>query len=95
MKYKNEDLKNLYKKFTKELNLIKNSDLLEKFRVNFLGRHGKIVELMKRLKEMSFEEKRVFGPELNHLKEKISSEFEKKRKNYRKSNKKLSLNILT
>lgn len=43
-------------------------DDLEAARVAFLGRKGKIATLMTKIKALSVEEKRVFGPLLNELK---------------------------
>lgn len=45
-----------------------NSHDLEKVRVHFLGRQGKIAALMGKLKTLSSDEKRLFGPQLNALK---------------------------
>jgi len=52
---------------------------LEQVRVEFLGRHGKIIVLMGQLKTLDADEKRVFGPKLNQLK-KTSEQAYKNRK---------------
>lgn len=50
-------------------------EALEATRVKFLGRKGKIAELMPLLKKLSQEEKRVFGPALNTLKQHSEAAF--------------------
>ncbi len=54
-----------------ELALAQTHDLeaLEQLRISFIGRTGSITELMGYLKNLSIEEKRVAGPQLNELKE--------------------------
>jgi len=52
---------------------------LEQVRIEFLGRHGKIVALMSQLKSLDTDAKRIFGPKLNELK-KASEQAYKNRK---------------
>lgn len=47
---------------------VKTEEELEKVRIDFLGRKGKIAEIMGHLKEMNIEDKRTCGPLVNHLK---------------------------
>ena len=42
---------------------------LEQIRIDFLGRNGTITQLFKQLKDLPVEEKKVFGPQLNTLKQ--------------------------
>jgi len=51
-------------------------DSLEALRVAFLGRKGKIADLMDRLKILPLEEKKVIGPMLNQLKTEITEKIE-------------------
>ncbi len=41
---------------------------LEQIRITYLGRHGKITQLMNHLKELTADEKKIVGPLLNELK---------------------------
>lgn len=52
---------------------------LEAARVEFLGRKGKVAELMPRLTTLSLEEKRTVGPAMNELKAHLETLFEAKR----------------
>lgn len=52
---------------------------LEQLRVSFLGRSGKITELMDLLKQATLEQKREFGPLLNELKQVLSVAFNEKK----------------
>ncbi|HEX2977916.1 MAG TPA: phenylalanine--tRNA ligase subunit alpha [Candidatus Babeliales bacterium] len=61
--------------FSQALSAAKDSSALETVRINFLGRKGKISELMDALKTLSIEEKRTFGPLLNELKQWAENSF--------------------
>jgi len=54
-------------------------EMLEAARVEFLGRKGKVAELMPQLASLSLEDKRVVGPAMNELKARLESLFETKR----------------
>lgn len=69
----------LMKSLSQELNIIKNEltsaiatitdeNSLESVRVAFLGRKGKIADLMEQLKSLPVEEKKIVGPLLNQFK---------------------------
>src|SRR5579872_6290393 len=64
----NTTIKALYERFLSELKNATDEQALEQIRVAFLGRSGHLTELMKQLKDLSMEEKRVVGPQLNQLK---------------------------
>jgi len=51
------------------LDAAKTESSLEKIRIEFLGRNGKLAALMAELKNLPVEEKRVYGPALNELKQ--------------------------
>lgn len=63
------------------LSSIQSREELESFRQAFLGKKGKLTELMTRLKDMSADERKVFGAQVNQLKrtleEGIQSQTEK------------------
>jgi len=54
-------------------------DELERVRVAFLGRKGKVTKLMSQMKNLSIEEKRVFGPQLNQVKTNSEQLYHKKK----------------
>ncbi len=55
---------------------VKNEHMLEQIRIDFLGRKGKIADLMHQLKQLSVEEKRTLGPLLNDLKQFAQQAYE-------------------
>ena len=64
------------------ISLVKATDknALEVLRINFLGRKGKVADLMELLKTLSLEEKKIVGPVLNQLKTEIQTALEIKEK---------------
>ncbi len=60
----------------KELKHAATLDALEAIRVAYLGRKGKVTELMGELKTFSIEEKRTLGPLLNALKQTLHQAYE-------------------
>ncbi|NPA38873.1 MAG: phenylalanine--tRNA ligase subunit alpha [Thermodesulfobacteria bacterium] len=59
---------------------VKDLKELQELKVKFLGKKGQITGLLKRLKELSIEEKRRFGKELNVLKDKVEELLKAKEK---------------
>ena len=62
------EIKKIEDSWREQLAIATNEELLEQFRIDFLGRHGKIALLMDQLKTLSVEEKKQAGPLLNQLK---------------------------
>lgn len=58
----------LREKFEAELAKIENSAELESIRVQYLGKKGSVTDLLKGMKALSAEEKKVFGQKVNELK---------------------------
>lgn len=58
---------------------------LEHVRVTFLGRHGKLTDLMKQLRGLSTDDKRVVGPQLNQLKTRMQEVYDQKEQQLLKS----------
>ncbi len=54
-------------------------EALEAFRIEFLGRKGKIADLMPKLASLSLEDKRAAGPAMNELKATVECLFESKK----------------
>lgn len=79
MHHLQDKINSFKEKFEKELNTIHNEQQLEEFRIHYLGRTGQLTSLMQSIKELSKEEKVIFGPILNNLKKTSEQEFELKR----------------
>lgn len=75
------NLENILSNFNSQFNQIQNPHQLEDLRVNFLGKKGVITELFTNLKNLSADDKKSFGNELNTLRDKVASNIEAK-KNY-------------
>lgn len=69
-------IEQLEKNFTQELKAVVSAEQLETLRIKYLGRSGLITGLMSELKNLSLDEKRVMGPELNKLKESMTAAFD-------------------
>lgn len=75
-----KNIENLSESASISLNDSSNLIELEEWRIEFLGRNGKLSELMKVMKDISPEEKRVVGPKLNQLKIYLNELFENTKK---------------
>jgi phenylalanyl-tRNA synthetase alpha chain len=68
MKSLSQEIDIIKKELTAAIATITNENSLESVRVAFLGRKGKIADLMEQLKTLPVEEKKIVGPLLNQLK---------------------------
>ena len=75
MKQKLQDIKKLA---TQEINDSKNLDNLEILRVKYLGRKGKLTQILRSLKYLSLEERRQIGPLAQQLKKDLEEKLEQK-----------------
>jgi phenylalanyl-tRNA synthetase alpha chain len=73
-----DSLTSLYQQFLTELQNATTEQALDQVRVAFLGRSGHMTELMKQLKDLSVDEKRVVGPQLNQLKIDLETSYNKR-----------------
>lgn len=64
--------------FFQELASVKDKASLEEFRIKHLSRHSALAEMMHVLKTLPLEEKKVFGPLMNELKERVQDAFNNK-----------------
>ena len=69
-------LENLDKEFTLKINSCAELSALQDLQVAALGRKGALTELLKNLKDLSLEDKKIFGPLSNDLKNKLTAAFE-------------------
>ena len=75
MDYKIASLK---EKFEAELSKIENTADLESIRVAYLGKKGSVTDLLKGMKELSNDEKKVFGQKVNELKGVVADKIAEK-----------------
>ncbi len=71
-----KNIENLEKSASNELKKYTDLNDLEDWRIKFLGRNGELSEMMKVMKDISPEDKRLFGPKLNQLKDNLNKLFE-------------------
>ncbi len=65
--------------FNDALTSANSDESLEQVRVTFLGRHGQLTQLMGLLKDLSPEEKKLYGPQLNSIKQDVTADLETKK----------------
>ena len=88
-----EKLTSLKEEFYKKFEVLQNIEDLENLYREFLSRKGgKISELLKFLPTLSNEEKRIYGKEINNLKEYIHNEINKKIEDIKRKQKEEELN---
>ncbi|MDP2090382.1 MAG: phenylalanine--tRNA ligase subunit alpha [Candidatus Gracilibacteria bacterium] len=73
-----EQLENLKKLFLESINTVNTIEKLEELEKDFLGKSGKLSEILKGLKDLSNDDKKIIGPMANSLKVEIEKEVEKK-----------------
>ena len=74
-----KELENIRELFVQELGKVKTSEELNDLRVMFLGKNGHLTTCMKLIKDLSVEEKKAFGSEVNVLKTYVSDTLEDKK----------------
>ena len=74
-----KELENIRELFVQELSKVHTEDDLNNLRVMFLGKSGHLTTCMKLIKDLSVEEKKVFGAEVNVLKNYVSDAVEDKK----------------
>ena len=65
----------LKKEFEAALEGVKTQEALEEIRVKYLGKKGLVTELLKDMRNLSPEEKKTFGQEVNILKEEVTEKI--------------------
>lgn len=68
----------LKEKFVSELEKIDNLADIENIRVSYLGKKGSVTELLKGMKELSNDERKVFGQKVNELKDLVNEKITEK-----------------
>ena len=77
------DMTQLKQAFNESLAKIETMDDLEALRVEYIGKKGFVTELMKGMKDLSPEEKKTFGQEVNVLKNEVNDAITAKREELR------------
>ena len=67
------DINQVLKDASKEIELANSQADLQILKVSYLGKKGKITELLKSLKDLSLEEKKTFGARINSLRDDVDS----------------------
>jgi len=75
-----EDIEKLKREIWEDFEKIESLSELENFRIKYLGKKGKITSALKSLKDLSLEEKKLLGRELNELKELLEEKLKLKEK---------------
>jgi phenylalanyl-tRNA synthetase alpha chain len=73
-----EQLNNLRQEFIDALKETNTVEALEELQKAYLGKKGKLQDILKGIKDLSVEDKKIIGPEANKLKVFIGEEVEKK-----------------
>lgn len=74
-----KELESIRELFVQELSKVKTSEELNDLRVMFLGKNGHLTTCMKLIKDLSVEDKKAFGSEVNVLKSYVSETLEGKK----------------
>ncbi len=72
-------LSNLEAELLRNIEQATTEEQLETVRVTFLGRNGHITSLMQELKDLTLEEKRIFGPQINEVKNLAQKAYDAKK----------------
>ncbi len=80
-----ENLNKINEEFREKVEGVSEAKDLEKIRIEYLGRKGKMAVLVEKLPSLSLEEKRKFGPKINALKQELNLLLEEKLKSIEKS----------
>ena len=65
------DINQVLKDASKEIDLANSQEGLQNLKVSYLGKKGKITELLKSLKDLSLEEKKTTGSQINLLRDNV------------------------
>jgi len=90
-----EEIEKLKKEVWENFEKIQDLSHLENFRVKYLGKKGKITSLLKSLKDLSLEEKRRLGKELNELRDQLEEKLKIKEREilFKEEDKDLGLDL--
>lgn len=75
-----QQLNNIKNQFEQKISDIKDINALENLRIQFLGRKSELMEFLKKIKDLTEDEKKKIGPIANELRKKAEASIEEKRK---------------
>ncbi len=84
----------LREKFEKELEKIESMSELESVRVAYLGKKGSVTDLLKGMRELSNDEKKVFGQKVNELKGVVADKIADKTEALKKKEIEAQINLM-
>ena len=70
------NLETLLSDFNSQISAVKTKQQLEEIRVNFLGKKGSLTEFFSQLKDLSVEEKKSFGAQVNQARNEITQKID-------------------
>ncbi len=76
------NLDNILSEFNSQISNVKNKEHLEEIRLYFLGKKGVVTETFLQLKNLSVEEKKLFGASINKIRDEITSKIEDTKNNF-------------
>lgn len=74
----------LKEEFFEEIKKVENNEDLENLRIKYMGKKGLVTDLMKEMKNLSNEEKKTFGQNVNILKNEVNDALNNKREEIKK-----------
>lgn len=77
-----QNLEALLNDFNSQISQAKSIQELEEVRINFLGKKGLVTELFSKLKDLSAEEKKSFGAEVNVLRNQVTQQIDEKKNQF-------------
>ena len=72
------DINQVLKDASKEIELANSQADIQNLKVSYLGKKGKITELLKSLKDLSLEEKKTIGAQINSIRDKVDTLIKEK-----------------
>ncbi len=70
-----ENLDTLKKKALSDIGIATDEKALDEIRVRYVGRKGELTEILKSLKDLSLEKRRLLGPKANALRQELETAF--------------------
>jgi phenylalanyl-tRNA synthetase alpha chain len=88
-----EEIEKILEEAKKEINEIKNEELLEKWRIKYLGRKSFLNQIFSKISQFKLEEKVFLGRKLNETKRKLNEIYESLRTKIKKREEKHNLSF--
>lgn len=90
-----DEIEKLKKEIWENFEKIEDLSQLENFRIKYLGKKGKITSFLKLLKDLPLEEKKIWGKELNELKDVLEEKLREKEREilFKEEDKDLGLDL--